>query len=576
VTFPIALFLVVLFAAEAGPESRLRFVTTARQKGPVGHRDPIGVISPDGKWLAYSEGRFLRLQRIEGGPVVELEPMSLDVREIAWFPDSLHLAVPERGSAGKPARWYRYDVDSGRRDFFWPGAKDLDQISFSNDGGAVGVRRTPEGYAIVKRDPGGTDREIAHSRERFGYPALAPSGQAACLAVSGEEQHLRLDCAQTSPSMLEEVYGPIAFSPGGDLLYYASPNDRGTLDLWSRRSEDGVRTRLTSFARDSYAPSVDASGRVLFKVQDYRVFLGAAPAAGGPTTALTTFMSETPSWDATGSRIAFTFGNWRRVLDDFHYPDIAQHVGFIGLDRPLPAEAPHGIVSATTSEDQGQSFSPDGKWIAFHSHYGPSDDIWIVPSDLSKPARRLTEGGYETAWPRWSPDGRFILYSTAKGRVAPDRIYVLRMNPETGELSEPEKEIPLGAFQGAATHAEWAPNGKEVYFEAYLGPGRKAIYRVGREGGRPRLIHDFESEERISGIAVSPDARWIAYVAPGPSGYQQVYRVPSSGGTPELITSDPSNKTHPSYSPNGERIAFTVWRYEALFFLLTPSEEREK
>jgi Tol biopolymer transport system component len=371
---------------------------------------------------------------------------------------------------------------------------------------------------------------------------------------------------------MEEVYGPIAFSPAGDVLYYASPNERGTLDLWSRRLEDGRRTRLTSFARDSYAPSVDSLGRVLFKVQDYRVFLGAAPASGGPTTALTAFMSETPSWDASGSRIAFTFGNWRRVLDDFHYPDIAQHVGLIRLDGPLPAEAPHGIVSASTSEDQGQSFSPDGKWIAFHSHYGPSDDIWIVPSDLSKPPRRLTEGGYETAWPRWSPDGRFILYSTAKGREAPDRIYLLRVNPDTGELAEPEREIPLRDFQGAATHAEWAPKGDDVYFEAYLGPGREAIYRVGREGGRPRLIHDFESEERISGIAAAPDGDWIAYAAPGPSGYQQIYRVPSSGGRPEPVTSDPSNKTHPSYSPDGQRIAFTVWRYEAMFFLLTPGE----
>jgi Tol biopolymer transport system component len=317
---------------------------------------------------------------------------------------------------------------------------------------------------------------------------------------------------------------------------------------------------------------VDARGRVLFKVQNYRVFLGAAPASGGPTAALTTFMSETPSWDATGSLLAFTFGNWRRVLDDFHYPDIAQHVGLIHLDAPLPAEAPHGIVSASTSEDQGQSFSPDGRWIAFHSHFGPSDDIWIVPSDLSKPPRRLTEGGYETGWPRWSPDGRFILYSTAKGREAPDRIYLLRVNLETGDLAEPEREIPLLDFEGAATHAEWAPDGEDVYFEAYLGPGEKAIYRVGREVGRPRLVHAFESEERISGIGVSPDGRWVAYAAPAPSGYQQIYRVPSGGGKPELVTSDPSNKTHPSYSPEGARIAFTVWRYEALFFLLTPAE----
>jgi Tol biopolymer transport system component len=90
---------------------------------------------------------------------------------------------------------------------------------------------------------------------------------------------------------------------------------------------------------------------------------------------------------------------------------------------------------------------------------------------------------------------------------------------------------------------------------------------VSREGGRPRLLHEFECEERTSAISVSPDGKWIAFVAPGPSGYQQVFRVPASGGAPQQLTFDPSNKTHPAYSSDGTRIAFTVWQYEAQFWM---------
>jgi Tol biopolymer transport system component len=556
----LALLILLVPAADAAP--RLRYVATARQKGPVGHRDPIGVLSPDGRFLAYSEGRFVKVQHVEGGSVRELEPLGLDVREIAWLPDSRRLAIPDRASGGTASRWYVYDLDGGRKPL-WPDAPEISQLSWSADGTVLGVARMRTGgFALVRRDAQGSDTPLAASSERMSHPTDRSGG---VVYLAG--QRLRRDHAPRNV-IDRDVFGPFAYSPEGEILYFSSPNENDTLDLWSFREADGRLEKLTSFARDTYAPSVDDAGRVLFKVQDYRTFLAMAPAEGGETTALTTFQSETPSWDPNSSRIAFTFGNWRRVLDDLHYPDISQHVGFIRLDTALPAEAPHGIVSASSSEDQGQAFSPDGKWIAFHSHYGPSDDIWIVPSDLSKAPRQLTEGGYETGWPRWSKDGRFVVYSTGKGREAPGRAYVLQIDGATGKLLEPEREVALRDFEGEVSHAEWIEGSEEIAIEVLLAPGKKGIYRVNREGGRPRRVHEFECEERTSAISVSPDGKWIAYVAPGPLGYQQVFRVPATGGAPRQVTFDPSDKTHPAYSPDGTRIAFTVWQYEAQFWML--------
>src|SRR5947199_8109314 len=66
----------------------LSWVATAHQFGPVGYRDPAGALSPDGRWIAYSEGRFLRVRSVDGGPTVGFPPGEAQIRNIAWSPDN--------------------------------------------------------------------------------------------------------------------------------------------------------------------------------------------------------------------------------------------------------------------------------------------------------------------------------------------------------------------------------------------------------------------------------------------------------------------------------------------------------
>ena len=123
-----------------------------------------------------------------------------------------------------------------------------------------------------------------------------------------------------------------------------------------------------------------------------------------------------PRGDPTGRYIGLTYGNWRRVVDDVGYPDIGQDVGIIAVDWETTATEPARIVEASESEDQSMFWSPNGKWIAFHSHQQLSDDLWIQPADGSAPIRRITHlgRGAEAGWPRWSPDGRWIVFPALK------------------------------------------------------------------------------------------------------------------------------------------------------------------
>jgi Tol biopolymer transport system component len=220
-------------------------------------------------------------------------------------------------------------------------------------------------------------------------------------------------------------------------------------------------------------------------------------------------------------------------------------------------------------------WSPNGKWIVLHSHLG-GDDVWLVPADGSAPAVQITEGGSETGWPRWSPDGRWIQYPSytqlPEGGRSSD-LYLIGIDQETGEVTSPPTPIDLEGFPFDAMQGEWLGGSDEIVFESAEGPDVKGLYRVSRSGGAPRLIHRFETPQVFAGLGASPDGKWVAYVAPGADGWLQIFRVSSSGGVSEQITFDPSDKTQPAYSPDGTRIAFTVFSYLVHFWAIDPRDQ---
>ncbi len=395
--------------------------------------------------------------------------------------------------------------------------------------------------------------------------------------ATGKREAMSAPPAEAAPvtkpaSVSEQLWGPTAYSPDRQSFYYSIPNPTGTLDLWSRNLTSGQVSQLTHFDRDTYAPSITSSGDVLFKSQVFSAILGVAPAAGGTSRILTTFQSETPTWSPDGRSIGFTFGTWRRVIDDAKYPDIAQDLGIIPF-ADHAAQRPRQVFQASASEDQGMAWSPNGKWIVFHSHRDKTDDLFLQPADGSQPPRQITTGGIETGWPRWSPDGQWIAYSSYPGPYGATngKVYVLGINQNSGAITQTAAAIPIDALTETAGDPNWLPDSDHIVFESHGSvPGRKALHEVSRKGGRARRIVEFSSDQVFSGISTSPDGKWAAYVATAPDGVYQIFRVPEAGGTAIQVTTDPNHKTQPSFSPDGTRVAFTIWKYDVQFWMLRP------
>ena len=80
----------------------------------------------------------------------------------------------------------------------------------------------------------------------------------------------------------------------------------------------------------------------------------------------------------------------------------------------------------------------------------------------------------------------------------------------------------------------WSPDGREVVFESQAA-GNSDIYVVSADGGEPRRITDDPGEDMAP--SCSRDGRYV-YFCSNRSGTQQIWKVPAAGGTAVQVTQE--------------------------------------
>ena len=573
----------VASSSPSDPSRPLHWVATAHQHGIVGYRDPAMAAAPGARLIAYSEGRALRVVPIGGGVDVASAQAEGQIRHVAWIDD--RRVIFEDGGAA--ARWRMLEVGVGVRPL-WPAAtltgsgatsgvtlaaNSLRQLSVSPDGKWIAAMATAaEGPELWRVRLDGQELwRTAVTSGRAAWPAWASSTEMACVVAGAGGARITLPCggAALTTTPVLDIAGGIAFSPDGTAIYAPATNDRGFVDLWRIDRQSGAATKVSATARDSYGPSVALDGTLVFKTQEYRTFL--AEQVDGQVRPLTTFQAETPWWHPTEPLLSMTYGTWRRQIDDANYPDIAQEVGVIDVGQAMPADRPATVLEDSNSEDQGMAWSPNGRWIVFHSHREQSDDVWLRPADGGAPDRRITQlgRGAEVGWPRWSPDGRTVLLdgTTRDGRGV---MFAIGVDQASGEVTSAIREVVTTGFD-EVTHGEWLPDSRRVVGIAKEGPGRHAVLLADTTGAEPvQVLHRFASEHDFPGLAVSPDGRAFTFVAPANDGYFQLFRRAVAGGAVEQLTTGPMHKSQPAWSPDGRRLAFTAWSYDASIWRVQP------
>jgi dipeptidyl aminopeptidase/acylaminoacyl peptidase len=160
------------------------------------------------------------------------------------------------------------------------------------------------------------------------------------------------------------------------------------------------------------------------------------------------------SFSPDGGRIAYEHASCVEERDFGIQVAAADGSNPIALNQPFPLHSAAGESDA--------AFSPDGKSVAFVRSVDDSHGaVWVVPAAGGE-ARRLTSDDLGAAYPRWSPDGKQILF--AGGWSAGVEDHSLWTVPAAGGK-------PHRLFKHDATiwemEGEWSPDGSQIVFGVF-------------------------------------------------------------------------------------------------------------
>ena len=457
--------------------------------------------SPDGRWLAYTEGNEVRKILVDGG-----QPMTVAVSGSS---------VP-------------YGMVWGRNDTLYIG-------SFSGLWSVPASGGTPQ--VIGSRQDSGT--------ARFGrrWPLLLPDQRSIVFAAgSSSTAASRLSVFDLGSRTVTEHSLLVAIPLGilDDQLVYVSPSGGLMAVRWDPggnrpvgdpvQLDEGVLVDPTAGAK----ASLGASGTLAYlrgRAQFQPVLVGGSSAVPVPILREPGAYS-TPRFSPDGRRVAMTlFGS--NATDIWIY-DLTRNT----------------FTRLTT---EGSSIRPewtsDGRYVVFIGTRNNKTAIWRQPADGSGPAELFYEPEVEPFEALTSPDLRWLLVRTAPGtryprdilvvpltgtrtvvplvtgpetesmpRLSPDGKWLVYQSNETGRF-----EIYVRPFPGSGARVQvsdnggaeplWGRSGRVLYYRGALGEVVEVSVTTGAEfsigARRTVLAGDYLTDASHPNYDVAPDGRFL-------------------------------------------------------------------
>lgn len=235
---------------------------------------------------------------------------------------------------------------------------------------------------------------------------------------------------------------------------------------------------------------------------------------------------EKPKWDVSNSpgpghdvEIDVTEGTWMSL--DVSSDGTQIVFDLLGDIYLLPIEG--GEAKALTSGaawDMQPRFSPNGRWIAFTSDRAGGDNIWVMDRDGSNPRQVTKESIRLLNSPVWTPDSQFIAarkHFTSRRSLGAGEIWLYHRAGSDGVqmVKRPNDQKDLG-------EPAFSPDGRYLYFSQDTTPGEVFEYDKDSNAGIYSIVRlDRESGRSIRltggpGGAIrptpSPDGKTLAFV----------------------------------------------------------------
>jgi Tol biopolymer transport system component len=336
-----------------------------------------------------------------------------------------------------------------------------------------------------------------------------------------------------------------AFSPDGRQIAFVGSGEKGdNEDIYVKLLDAGEALRLTTSPAAETSPAWSPDGRYIAFIrrtaEDADVYL--VPALGGPERKLTNVDGYIVTLGRPARLAWHPDGEWLAVADK---SAAAESVSISLLSVTTGERRKLTAPPAGYFGDWNPAFSPDGKTLAFlRGKTGIHLDLYVMPTSGGEPLR-LTEDGAHKKSLAWTADGREIIFSSSRGGSV--NTAMLWKIPAAG--GTPERLAGLGQnVFSLAIAGNWLAYEQGIH--------DTNVYRIDTaESARPptKLIASTFQDDSPS---YSPDGQRLAFVSDR-TGSLEIWRCDSEGGNAMALTNFGGAHTGtPRWSPDGQWIVF--------------------
>jgi Tol biopolymer transport system component len=467
--------------------------------------------APDGETVAYVSDRTgnfeIFLRQASGGRDINLTNDAADDVQPAFSPDGRQIAFVSSRAGGSAVQFVGMD--------------------YPLLGGGIWVMPAL----------GGSARRVA---ERGNFPSWSPDGKS-IVYTAGPWFGKKIYIVPAIGGAPEEI--PVKLQPTQHWMYASySPDGRWIVfeaapaDIYIVPASGGEPHRVAG----GHHPLWNANGTAIvysseepgrnYSLWQVPVSTAEARVTGPPQPITVGRGRDLPgSVSRDGRRVAFT----------------AQDQSFNLEVMPFNAETgrPLGKPEPLTVGNQlifFLSFSPDGHSIAFDSRRGAESHLWRLDRG-SSPQALISDSAFSDGFPRWSPDGRGIVFNRRSSANRQANFDLWHMATDGGN----PRELVKGTANGGTA---WFPDGSHVVYHK-----NGQLQRLNLATGQSLRLTNEPGVMPI--MVVSPDGKWVVYQSTA-SGNVDLRAVSTEGGPSRVVVATSYEDYHPSFSPSARWLYF--------------------